>query len=155
MKEAVNSAPGSAVKILNATWRDLRGLYTLEKACFKQDSWPLWDILGVLTFPEIIRLKADMDDQLVGFIAGDLRQSQHTAWIATFGVLPAYRRRGIGSRLLKTCESRLTVPSLRLSVRASNQPAIQLYQEHGYSQINTWPHYYRGNEDALIFEKHL
>jgi ribosomal protein S18 acetylase RimI-like enzyme len=145
--------PGSGITIESATWRDLKDLFQLEKDCFQLDAWPLLDILGVLTIPQVIRLKAVDQEILVGFIAVDLRRSQKTAWIATLAVLPAYRKSGIGSTLLQICEGEVNLPRIRLSVRQSNQPAIQLYQKHGYQQIEVWKKYYKGGDNALVFEK--
>ena len=89
--------PGSGITIESATWRDLKDLFQLEKDCFQLDAWPLLDILGALTIPQIIRLKAVDQEKMVGFIAVDLRRSQQTAWIATLAVLPAFRKTGIAS----------------------------------------------------------
>lgn len=147
--------PGSGIKIIPATWRDVKELYQLERICFQTDAWPMLDVLGVLTLPQLIRLKAVDEDTMIGFIAADLRRLQQTAWIATFGVLPAYRKSGIGSTLLETCESQINLPRIRLSVRQSNSPAIQLYKKHGYVQVDIWRSYYRGGDNALIFEKTL
>lgn len=145
--------PGSGVTILPATWRDSKDLHQLEKVCFQLDAWPLLDILGVLTIPQIIRYKAVDKEEFVGFIGVDLRRSQKTAWIATLAVLPAYRKSGIGSALLQISEGEINLPRIRLSVRQSNQPAIQLYQKHGYQQIEVWKKYYKGGDNALVFEK--
>ena len=139
--------------ILPATLRDLPGLHRLEQACFPKDAWPLLDLLAVLTWPDIVRLKAVEDDQLVGFIAGDPRPSEGLAWIATVGVLPEYQRRGIGRQLLLACEERLPQARVRLCVRASNEGAIRLYQQEGYLAFDTWPGYYNDKENALIMEK--
>jgi len=145
--------PGSGTQILPATWRDLKAVHQLEKICFQLDAWPLLDILGALTIPQIIRLKAQEGDKLVGFIAADLRRSQATAWIATLAVLPEYRRRGIASHLLESCEKQITLPDIRLCVREKNLPAFQLYQKHGYKQVDSWKHYYRGGDNALVLAK--
>ena len=147
--------PSSGIKILTATWHDLRELYQLEKLCFQVDAWPVLDILGVLTLPQVLRLKAVDDHKMVGFIAADLRRKQQVAWIATFAVHPEYRKSGIGSALLENCESQINLPWIRLSVRQSNQSAIQLYQKHSYQQVDIWRAYYKGGDDALIFEKNL
>jgi len=147
--------PGSGIRIEPATWRDLKDLHQLEKVCFNLDAWPLLDILGVLTIPQIIRLKAVDNEILVGFIAVDPRRSQQTAWIATLAVIPAYRKSGIGSTLLRITEEEVNLPRIRLSVRQSNHPAIQLYQKHGYQQIEVWKKYYKGGDNALVFEKYL
>jgi ribosomal protein S18 acetylase RimI-like enzyme len=153
MNSAAIEIPGSPVLIEPAGWRDLNAVRHLEQVCFPQDAWPLWDVLGVLTFPNVVRLKATDRGKLVGFIAGDLRPHENLAWIATIGVLPEYRRRGIGAALLQACEERLTLPRIRLMVRISNQEAIQLYRRTGYIQAGVWPHYYQDGEDAYILEK--
>lgn len=155
MEAAETIAPGSAFLIEPATWRDLNSLRHLEKVCFPKDAWPLWDLIGVLTFPNILRLRAVADGQMIGFIACDLRPAEGVAWIATIGVLPEYRGRGIGRALLEACEQRLDLPRVRLNVRVSNQVAIQLYQTSGYERSGLWPVYYQDGEDALIMEKTL
>ena len=149
----IPSLPGSGITILPATWRDLKAVHQLEKTCFQLDAWPLLDILGALTFPHIIRFKAQKGDQLIGFIAADLRHAQATAWIATLAVLPDFRRKGIGSWLLERCERGINLPLIRLCVRETNLPAISLYLKYGYQQVETWIKYYRGGDNALVFEK--
>jgi ribosomal protein S18 acetylase RimI-like enzyme len=69
------------------------------------------------------------------------------------GVLPEFRRQGIGRALIEACEQRLAGAAIRLSVRASNLQAICLYECLGYHHLGTWPAYYQGGEDALVMEK--
>ena len=125
----------------------------LERVCFPRDAWPLLDVIGVLTLPNVIRLKASLNGGMVGFIAADVRTRQDLAWVATIGVLPEYRRGGIGSALLRASEERLTVGRLRLSVRASNLAALALYRRFQFQQVEVWPRYYHDGEDALVLEK--
>jgi ribosomal protein S18 acetylase RimI-like enzyme len=153
--EEITTQPGSPARIEPATWRDLNPLRAIEKVCFPKDAWPLWDLIGVLTLPNIIRLKASVDELMVGFIAGDIRPRETIAWIATVGVLPEYQRRGIGEALILACEKQVSVPRVRLSVRISNQGAIHLYYRLGYQDVGTWPAYYADREDALVMEKIL
>jgi ribosomal protein S18 acetylase RimI-like enzyme len=136
-----------------ATWRDLNSLRQLEQICFPKDSWPVLDLIGVLTYPNIVRLKAVIENHMVGFIAGDRRDHQQIGWIATIGVLPQFRHQGIATCLLQECEKRLATQLVRLNVRRSNLEAITLYKNLGYRQISTIPHYYEDGEDAFIFEK--
>ena len=119
------------------------------------DSWPLFDIIAALSFPNMVRLKAMDDTRLVGFILGDYRPSERLAWIASVAVHPGYRSRGIGTELLKKCEDQLRAPRVRLSVRISNESAIRLYKHNGYRIVTNWPNYYKGGEDALVMEKEL
>ena len=141
------------MEILPASLRDLGSLRRVEQACFPMDAWPLLDLIAVLTWPDVIRLKAIEDGLMVGFLAGDPRSSDHMAWISTIGVLPEYQRRGIGRALLRECEKRLPQPRLRLCVRLSNEPAIHLYQQEGYLSVDTWREYYNDKESALVMEK--
>lgn len=113
----------------------------------------MFDLVAVLTFPDVVRLKAVEDSQMVGFVAGDPRPSQGFSWIATIGVLPAYQRQGIGRALLHACEAQIKTPRLRLSVRTSNQAAITLYEQEGYRTIDIWKAYYDDGEDAIVMEK--
>jgi len=107
----------------------------------------------VLTFPNVIRLKADHNGRMVGFIAGDIRDHEGVSWIATIGVLPEFRGQGIGRKLLEACEERLPTESIRLCVRASNEAAIRMYRMNGYDIANKWSRYYEDGEDALVMEK--
>jgi ribosomal-protein-alanine N-acetyltransferase len=141
------------VEIRAASWRDFRPVQRLEKICFQKDAWPWIDILAALTFPETVRLVAESGGRTVGFVVGDRRQRKRMGWIATIGVHPDYRGQRIGTQLLEACERALDVPKVRLSLRPSNAPALHLYRRQGYSEIDRWPRYYSGGEDALIMEK--
>lgn len=142
-------------QIGNASWQDLNDLRKLEEICFGEDAWPLWDLIAVLTFPKIVRLKATVNEKMVGFIAGDPHTREGVGWIATLGVLPQYRRLGIAAALLSQCEQELHLPSIRLSVRRSNDPALELYRKFGYKMVDVWRNYYHSGEDALVLEKKL
>ena len=140
--------------ILEADWRDYTQLNQLEKACFRlEDTWPFWDLIGVLTLPGLVRYKALLAGQLVGFVGGEREMAKNFGWITTLAVSPAYRRRGIAQALLTRAEEALAMPHVRLSVRASNAGAIKLYEVNGYHQVDRWPKYYTGGEDALVLEK--
>lgn len=139
--------------IHQASWRDLTALRRVEKECFPIDAWPLFDLIAILTFNDVVRLKAVVKGEIVGFIAGETRRGKNIGWIATIGVLPKYQRKGIASTLLKKCEEELHVPYIRLSVRAGNTPAIQLYENSGYRRIDVWVSYYQDGGNAYVYEK--
>jgi ribosomal-protein-alanine N-acetyltransferase len=143
------------MQIQNASLRDLGSLRRLEQACFEKDAWPLLDLIAVLSWPEVIRLKAVEDGQMVGFAACDPRPSEGVSWIATIGVDPRYQRRGIGRALLQLCEEKTTIPRMRLTVRISNNAAIGLYEKQGYQSVDIWRRYYNDGEDGLVMEKSL
>jgi ribosomal protein S18 acetylase RimI-like enzyme len=143
------------MEIIKASILDLNSLRKLEQESFAKDAWPLFDLIAVLTFPDVIRLKAMENGQMVGFVGGDPRPRDGWGWIATIAVDPRYRRRGIGRALLHACESGLGVPRARLTVRISNQAAIAMYEKEGYATIDVWRAYYHDGEDGIVMEKQL
>jgi ribosomal protein S18 acetylase RimI-like enzyme len=134
---------------------DLAAIRTIERVAFPQDAWPLLEMVGVLSFASVERWKAEDGERLVAFVAADIRKSQNLAWIATISVDPEYQRQGLGNRLMEKVEGLVGVKHMRLSARKSNRAAIQLYQHRGYEQIDVWPEYYSGKEDAVVMEKML
>ena len=143
------------IQIEEASWRDFNELRQLEIESFPIDAWPFWDILGILTLPAVIRLKAIADGKMVGFIAGDIRKNENTGWLATLAVTESQRRNGIATALISACELQMNVGKVKLCVRRSNNAAIQLYQKLGYRDVGIWPKYYIDGEDALVLEKVL
>jgi ribosomal-protein-alanine N-acetyltransferase len=143
------------MEITKASILDLNALRKLENESFAKDAWPLFDLIAVLTFPDVIRLKAVENGQMVGFVAGDPHPRDGWGWVATIAVDPRYQRRGIGRALLQACEEKLGVPRSRLTVRLSNQVAISMYEKEGYASIDLWKGYYNDGEDAMLMEKEL
>ncbi|MBN2146080.1 MAG: GNAT family N-acetyltransferase [Anaerolineales bacterium] len=153
MSNAEPAGPELQFSIESAGLRDLGALRQLEKACFPLDAWPMLDLIGVLTFPGVVRLKAVVDGRLVGFIAGDIRGQDGLAWVATVGVLPEFRGRGIGSALMRACEGRIGQDAIRLCVRMENEGAIRLYERFGYVKVGEWTRYYQDGGTAMVMEK--
>jgi ribosomal-protein-alanine N-acetyltransferase len=97
-------------------------------------------------------LVAKEGDHIVGY-AG-LWLSLDEAHITTFAVLPEYRRRKIGERMLLSIferAERLGAEWLTLEVRASNLAAQRLYEKYGFRPAGIRRRYYSdNNEDAII-----
>lgn len=74
-------------------------------------------------------------------------------------VHPDHRRQAIGSGLLDAATGwcrQQHAQVLRLEVRSSNQPALSLYQRHGFHTTGHRPRYYRHpDEDAVLMELSL
>lgn len=83
------------------------------------------------------------------------------AHILNICVAPALQGRGLGKKMLRklldTAEQK-SVDSVFLEVRASNEVAIQLYEQEGFNRIGIRKDYYPatdGKEDALVFARAL
>jgi ribosomal-protein-alanine N-acetyltransferase len=91
-------------------------------------------------------------DQVVGFAGVWLMVDE--AHITTFAVRRAWRRQGIGERLLLALLDLSVARGAReatLEVRPSNHPARRLYEKYGFMLVGVRPRYYSDdNEDALI-----
>lgn len=143
------------MEIQTASLLDLGALRRLERVCFEKDAWPFLDLIAVLTWPDVVRLKAVDAGEMIGFVAGEPRQTERVGWIATIGVDPAFQRRGIGRALLEACEAQLHLPIIKLTVRISNQGAIAMYEKMGYRTTDIWRGYYNDGEDGLVMTKRL
>jgi len=93
-------------------------------------------------------LLADVDGVPVGFVIGniDLTLDPPGGHIWQIGVVPAQRRRGLGSALLVETMRRMQVAgavSARLEVHVNNPGAIQTYAELGFVTIGRRARYER------------
>ena len=80
-------------------------------------------------------------------------------YIGNVAVRPTYRRKGIADALLEHLDllaQEKQLSFLTLEVRASNLPAVSLYEKHGYTRFGVRPAYYRDpREDAILMTKYL
>lgn len=143
--------------IRRMTEADLLPVYTIEQSChpFPWTIGILKDCLSVgyqcwvLEFSEVIK----------GFAM--LSIAAQEAHVLNLCVDPTVRRKGYGRQLLEyllECAQQHHVSTVFLEVRQSNQVAIMLYEQAGFSQVATRPNYYptqQGRENAIIFAKQL
>ena len=123
----------------------------LEQLCFS-DPWPEAAIAPELENPLSFWLVALCGDRVVGYVGSQSVLGE--ADIMNVAVDPSCRRMGIAEKLLRSLQAELTdrqVHSLTLEVRASNIPAITLYEKLGFLGVGRRPNYYHNpKEDALI-----
>ncbi|MGD0862682.1 MAG: ribosomal protein S18-alanine N-acetyltransferase [Candidatus Limnocylindrales bacterium] len=95
---------------------------------------------------------ARYEDRLVGFAGMWMMVDE--AHITTFAVRKAWRRQGIGERLLLALLDLAKARGAReatLEVRPSNHPARRLYEKYGFALVGVRARYYTDdNEDALV-----
>ncbi|CAA7624521.1 GNAT family N-acetyltransferase [Magnetospirillum sp. UT-4] len=85
------------------------------------------------------------------------RAAAGEAEILTIAVLPPWRRRGLGGRLVQAAADRAAAAGatvLFLEVDAGNRAGLALYGRRGFTAVGRRKGYYGGN-DALIMRKDL
>ena len=126
----------------------------LEKICFS-DPWSEKSVASELDNKLAFWLVATEGDTVAGYIGSQTVMDETD--MMNVAVHPDFRRRGIAEALVNALVEQLkTMGShcLTLEVRASNAPAIALYEKLGFAQIGRRKNYYRNpREDALILRK--
>lgn len=126
---------------------DVPAIAALEEECFSEP-WPE-DMIGRLRENFTVALA---EETVAGYLV--LSTVLDEGNIDNVAVSPAYRRRGIADALVENAvargrESGLAV--LMLEVRASNIPAIRLYEKHGFVTVGRRKNYYtKPREDAIL-----
>ena len=126
----------------------------LERICFA-DPWSEKSVASELDNQWALWLVAEEDDVVTGYIGS--QTSIDETDVMNVAVHPDYRRRGIAEMLINALVTELKnrgSHALMLEVRASNAPAIALYEKLGFRQVGCRKNYYRNpKEDALILRK--
>lgn len=126
----------------------------LEKLCFSEP-WSVNSIRSELTNPLSLWLVALEGKQVVGYVGSQSVLGESD--MMNIAVRDDCRGRGIATALVKELLELLRRNGnyqLTLEVRASNIPAIKLYEKLGFSQVGRRPNYYHNpKEDALILRK--
>jgi ribosomal-protein-alanine N-acetyltransferase len=131
---------------------DIPAVHEVERASFPVP-WPSYAFRQELESNRLARyLVVRVDGGIVAYAGIWLMVDE--AHVTTFAVLPEWRRRGIGDRLLlAVLDLALDVgaDTATLEVRLSNVGARRLYEKFGFRPVGLRPRYYSdNNEDALI-----
>jgi len=100
----------------------------------------------------------DEDGGIVGFISAVAEEWNQSASIHNLAVAPAYRRKGIGSLLMRTVLDWARQKKLRvvlLDTSTKNYPAICFYQKHGFTFCGFNDQLYPNRDIALLFALNL
>lgn len=135
------------MEIRRAISTDAEAIHEIELECFS-DPWSVNSILEDIEKNEKAKyLVAVKGDELLGYVGvWNILGEGHITNVAVRGEA---RRRHIADALIeKLCEE---FEVATLEVRASNEPAICLYEKHGFEKIGIRRGYYENNgEDAII-----
>ena len=106
----------------------------------------------------VFLVEEDVDaESAVGYLG--MHHILDEGFIANLAVHPAYRRQGIARSLLREAQEYAEahdLARLTLEVRASNVPAIALYEGMGFTRDGIRPGFYDSpKEDAAIYSYYL
>jgi len=149
--------------IRTATPDDFERIVELEKLCFpKEHAYSRRQLRYLLTKANSSVLVETTDALVRGFLIILYRRGSIVAGIETINVDPAFRKQGIGLRLLSAAEEHLMkkgIHKIRLEVAITNKAAIKLYEHAGFQKIMLLKKYYHynheGSRDAYRMAKEL
>ncbi len=161
------SALPEGMRLRRMRWWDLPEVSALDGALFRAQAWSLatfWsELAGVdetrhyIVVEQVEQVEQVGGARLVGY--GGLLLSAGSADVATLGVAPEARRRGLGRALLQELLGHAAlrgVAQVMLEVAVGNAPAIALYRRAGFEVISRRRGYYQpSGEDALIMRARL
>jgi ribosomal protein S18 acetylase RimI-like enzyme len=98
---------------------------------------PRADLERALAGPASTVLAVATDDELLGTVM--LGHDGHRGWVYYLAVAGAWRRRGVGTALVRASERWLVdrgIPKLQLMVRRDNEAAVAFYAPLGYEVVD-------------------
>jgi len=112
--------------------------------------------LKMLSDPSREVYLAIVKDEIVGFIVL-IMSGALVGYIQTVGVMPEWRDKGIGSRLLKFAEDRIfsKAPNVFMCVSSFNKKAQKLYQRLGYEVIGELKDYIVPGHSEILLRKSI
>jgi ribosomal-protein-alanine N-acetyltransferase len=140
------------LRVERMTLADIPAVHEIERASFPVP-WPAYAFRQELETNRLARyLVVRAGGLTVAY--GGIWLMVDEAHVTTFAVLPAWRRRGVGGRLMLALidlAHEVGARELTLEVRLSNVAARTLYGRFGFRPVGVRPRYYSDNgEDALI-----
>lgn len=99
---------------------------------------------------------ARADGDVIGYL--EARLAAHELHVLALAVVSAWRRRGVGRRLVAHAVAAAEDAGARaahLELRVSNAAAQALYARLGFAVVGRRPRYYADGEDALLLTRPL
>ena len=140
------------MKIRRATLKDLVSIQKMEGRIFN-NPWSNKSIRNELKRDRnSLNLVAEMDQKIIGYFFAHLLDNE--IHILNIAIDVTYQHQGYGKQFFKEIlENYLQYGDVYLEVKQSNFPAINLYLNFGFEEIDIREAYYADGEDAVIMVK--
>jgi len=134
--------------------KDAEFIAEIERHCF---STP-WTAEQVKSSDEkTVFFLARVNEKVVGY--GGMYTVLDEGYVTNIGVLPEYRRQGIGAKIVNKLidfSKEKSLSFISLEVRVSNIAAIELYESFGFKEVGIRKNFYHApKEDALIMTRYF
>lgn len=137
------------------TKEDVSSIIEIEKENFS-DGWNESLLNSAFDSGRFYALSLIDENQTLGIITYSI--AQDTADIEGVVTVKQFRRKGVGKMLVQQVLDSLKaqgVGKVFLEVRASNEPAKNLYHSKGFLDISLRKKYYQDGEDAIVMLKEI
>lgn len=136
--------------------KDAKEVALIEQRCFSVP-WSEKELKASYLSDHAAAFLCEAEGKIVGY--GGFCFSPPDADITNIAVLPEFRRRGIGEKLLKKIEEeaeKKACTAIFLEVRESNIGARGLYEKSGFVPLGKRKNYYKApTEDAVLYKKEI
>jgi [ribosomal protein S18]-alanine N-acetyltransferase len=136
-------------------WWDIAPVAELETALFPRDAWSAESFWSELArYDSRHYVVAEREGRVIGY-AG-LAAAAGEADVLTLAVDAGEQGHGVGRRLLRELlaeADRRGCTDVLLEVRGGNEPALALYERHGFERIGVRRRYYPDGEDAIVMRR--
>ena len=137
------------IEISKCKYEDIDAILEIERRSFKfpYDKQTFWYYTATHTAGFLV---AKDGEKIAGYVIFSYDDARAT--IVSIAVDHGYRRKGIGSMLLKAALQSLpkTINNVELQVSINNQDAISFYSAHGFKKTSLLRKYYPDGSDAMV-----
>lgn len=143
---------------------DLEDIVHINRLCLPEN-YPVAYFIELIKSWDETSSVAEIDGKIVGYNIVRIERSSMSPWkprtkskghVISIAVLPDYRRRNIGVKLMLFVLDKLiklgSIKKVTLEVRQSNEGAIKMYQKMSFTSSKILSRYYSDGEDALLME---
>jgi len=135
---------------------DLDDIMAIEVVSFSMP-WSRRSYEEIIPLDSVLTIVARIDGELVGYAL--MQYVNDEMELHTFAVKSAWRRKGIGSKLLERMLSEAVAHDAKnifLLVRPNNPAARTIYDKFGFEAVGIRPLYYKDTgEDAIVMKLSL